>query len=196
MEGDAMHLMSAVSLAPTAARSDPQRGRTLRASRRVSDLPWHWRDILSSVGGSTYMSREDHEQTRRHFEVVAEGLRSDIRQLAEGVSANAEALERSRAETARELAEIRSDMSAGFAAARADTAREFVAVRTEMAGGLTAVRAEMADGFTAVRAEMAEGLTAVRAEMADGFTAVRAEISASRVVRATFTRPRSRRRSN
>ena len=38
--------------------------------------------------------REENEQTRRHFDVVAESLRSDIGKVAEGVVANTERLDR------------------------------------------------------------------------------------------------------
>ncbi len=69
------------------------------------------------------MSSEDHEQTRRHFDVVAEGLRSEIRQVAEGVAMNTDALERFRAETGREFAAVRADMSAGFTSVRAEMSR-------------------------------------------------------------------------
>ena len=56
------------------------------------------------------MSTEDHEQTRRHFDVVAEGLRSELRQVADGVALNTEALERFRAETARNFTEVRAEI--------------------------------------------------------------------------------------
>ena len=38
--------------------------------------------------------KEENEQTRRHFDVVAESLRSDIGKVAEGVAANTERLDR------------------------------------------------------------------------------------------------------
>ncbi len=40
------------------------------------------------------MTGEDREDIKRHFNVVAEGLRSEIRLLAEGVGANNEKLDR------------------------------------------------------------------------------------------------------
>ena len=42
--------------------------------------------------------RAGDETTRRHFDVVAESLRADIRAVAEGVAANTEALYRVRDE--------------------------------------------------------------------------------------------------
>ncbi len=63
------------------------------------------------------MSREDHEETRRHFDVVAEGLRSDMRFRAEGLAMTNETLERFRAE---------------FATFSADIGRSFADVRAEL----------------------------------------------------------------
>ena len=99
------------------------------------------------------MSTEDHEQTRRHFEVVAEGLRSELRQVADGVAMNTETLERFRAETKGEFATVRREMTDGFAAVRSETARELAAVRAEVADGSAALRAEMADGFASIGGE-------------------------------------------
>jgi hypothetical protein len=48
--------------------------------------------------------RTSSEETRRHFDVVSEGLRGDIRTVAEGVIANSERIERVGAE-------IRHDMN-------------------------------------------------------------------------------------
>lgn len=38
--------------------------------------------------------RETAVETRRHFDVVGESIRSDVRAVAEGVAANSEAIER------------------------------------------------------------------------------------------------------
>ena len=38
--------------------------------------------------------RETAQETRRHFDVVGESIRSDVRAVAEGVAANSEAIER------------------------------------------------------------------------------------------------------
>ena len=40
------------------------------------------------------MTGEDREDIKRHFSVVAEGLRSEIRAIAEGVGANSDRLDR------------------------------------------------------------------------------------------------------
>jgi chromosome segregation ATPase len=40
------------------------------------------------------MTAEDHKDTRRHFDVVAECLESKIQQVAEGVAMNTERLDR------------------------------------------------------------------------------------------------------
>lgn len=48
------------------------------------------------------------DDSRREFGVVAEGLRSEIQQVAEGVIMNGERIDRLQAETAREFAETRS----------------------------------------------------------------------------------------
>jgi chromosome segregation ATPase len=40
------------------------------------------------------MNAEDKEEIKRHFDVVAEGLRSDIRLVADGVAMNTERLDR------------------------------------------------------------------------------------------------------
>jgi len=53
--------------------------------------------------------RETAAETRRHFDVVAESIRSDVRAVAEGVAANAEAIER----LGREL---RTEMDSRFTA--------------------------------------------------------------------------------
>ncbi len=107
------------------------------------------------------MASDEHEEIMRHFDVVAEGLRSDIRLVAEGVALNGERLDRleasqeaHRAETARNSVEIQ--------ALRSEMTREFKAVRTEMARGFADVRAE-AD---ASRAETGQSFAGIRAELA------------------------------
>ena len=81
------------------------------------------------------MSREDHEETRRHFDVVAEGLRSDMRFLAEGLAMTNETLERFRAE---------------FETFRDDTGRNFTGAHAELA----AFKEETGRNFADVRAEL------------------------------------------
>jgi hypothetical protein len=128
------------------------------------------------------MTLEDHEETRRHFDVVAEGIRSEMRFLADGLAVTNEKLERLSNDTDRRFAETRADMAAGFKVVRG----EIQAVRTEMAGEFQAVRAEMAEGFKAVRAEMAGEFQAVRAEAktfraetARNFTDVRTQMGST-----------------
>jgi chromosome segregation ATPase len=48
------------------------------------------------------------DELHRYFGVIAEGLRSDIRQVAEGVNSVSERLDRYQAETAKEFAESRA----------------------------------------------------------------------------------------
>jgi hypothetical protein len=47
-------------------------------------------------------------ETRRHFDIVAEGLRQDDRLALEGVTANGERLDRLAVEMKQEFAEVRS----------------------------------------------------------------------------------------
>lgn len=47
-------------------------------------------------------------ETRRHFDVVAEGLRSDVRQVAEGVATVSSELKEFREEVKEEFIEVRS----------------------------------------------------------------------------------------
>jgi hypothetical protein len=74
------------------------------------------------------MSQEDHQQTRRHFDVVAEGLRSDMRFLAEGLATTNETLERFRTDTTREFAEVHRELDVF----REATARNFADVHAEI----------------------------------------------------------------
>jgi hypothetical protein len=92
------------------------------------------------------MSREDHEQTRRHFDVVAQGLRSDMRFLAEGLAMTNETLDRFREDTAREFADAHSELNTF----REATARNFADARAELA----TFKAETARNFADVRAEL------------------------------------------
>jgi hypothetical protein len=47
-------------------------------------------ELRSEVGGLRAEMRAGDEMTRRHFDVVAESLRSDIRAVAEGVASSTE----------------------------------------------------------------------------------------------------------
>ena len=56
------------------------------------------------------MDRETAEEIKRHFNVVAEGLRSEIRTVAEGVGANTDRLDR----VDERLDRLESRMEEGF----------------------------------------------------------------------------------
>ncbi len=64
------------------------------------------------------MTPDESEEIKRHFGVIAEGLRSDIRLVAEGVAMNTERLDRHekeleafRQETNRNFTELRAMIS-------------------------------------------------------------------------------------
>jgi uncharacterized protein involved in exopolysaccharide biosynthesis len=59
--------------------------------------------------------REQQAETRRHFEVFAEGLRADIRQVAEGVLNVDEKLGRFRQEVQAEFDEIKAMIKFSYA---------------------------------------------------------------------------------
>ena len=70
------------------------------------------REIRAGAAETGELRREVREtagETRRHFDVVAESIRSDVRAVAEGVAANSEAIER----LGREL---RTEMDSRFTA--------------------------------------------------------------------------------
>ena len=56
--------------------------------------------------------RAQFEETRRHFDVVAEGMRSDIRLVAEGVSSLAGCVDRLEQNLREEIRETRRDLTA------------------------------------------------------------------------------------
>jgi hypothetical protein len=84
------------------------------------------------------MTSEEREEMRRHFGVLTEDLRSQIQQVAEGVTANGEAIRRSEKHAAREFDAVHRRLDtldsrmAGFEGFRTETARNFAAIRTEM----------------------------------------------------------------
>lgn len=55
------------------------------------------------------------DETRRHFDVVAEGLRADMRLLAEGLAGSREEMQVFRSEVAAEFAEVRSLLKLSYA---------------------------------------------------------------------------------
>jgi hypothetical protein len=54
------------------------------------------------------MDRETTDEIKRHFNVVAEGLRSEIRTVAEGLSATNEKIDRLESRVFEELSEIKA----------------------------------------------------------------------------------------
>jgi hypothetical protein len=110
------------------------------------------------------MTLEDYQQTRRHFDVIAEGLHSEIRQVTEGGAMTSETLERFRGA----FEEFRGKTDRNFDQLRAETARNFAGVRAEA----KAFRAETATEFKAVRGEA----QAFRAETARNFADVQSQI--------------------
>jgi chromosome segregation ATPase len=62
-------------------------------------------DLAEAMATLRAEIRSEAAETRRHFDVVAEGLRGDIRLVAEGVVANTESIERLRSDVTREMDE-------------------------------------------------------------------------------------------
>ncbi len=60
------------------------------------------------------MDRETADEIKRHFNVVAEGLRSEIRTVAEGLSATNEKIDRLESHIAEELSEIKAMIRLSF----------------------------------------------------------------------------------
>ena len=115
------------------------------------------------------MTPEDQEDIKRYFGVVVEGLRSEIQQVAEGVTANGERLDRFHGT----FDAFREDTTRNFAAVGA----EFAAVRSRLDGidgrldGLDS-RMDHLDGRM-------DGLDGFRKETARNFADLRAEIRSS-----------------
>ncbi len=63
------------------------------------------------------------DETRRHFDVVAEGMRSDIRLVAEGVSSLAERVDRLEHNLREEIRETRQDLTVLLTASYTDVDR-------------------------------------------------------------------------
>jgi hypothetical protein len=76
-------------------------------------------DLAEAMATLRAEMRTDGAETRRHFDVVAEGLRSDIRLVAEGVVANTEAIERLRSDIRQEMDERFRVVDLAFADLRA-----------------------------------------------------------------------------
>ena len=60
------------------------------------------------------MDRETTDEIKRHFNVVAEGLRSEIRTVAEGLSATNEKIDRLESRVFEELSEIKAMIRLSF----------------------------------------------------------------------------------
>ena len=67
--------------------------------------------------------RAQFEETRRHFDVVAEGMRSDTRLVAEGVSSLADRVDRLEQNLREEIRETRRDLTALLTASHTDLDR-------------------------------------------------------------------------
>ena len=60
------------------------------------------------------MDREIADEIKRHFDVVAEGLRTEIRVLAEGIAGTNERMDRFQAEVAEEFREVKAMIRISF----------------------------------------------------------------------------------
>ncbi len=60
------------------------------------------------------MDRETADEIKRHFNVVGEGLRSEIRTVAEGLSATNEKIDRLESRISEELSEIKAMIRLSF----------------------------------------------------------------------------------
>ena len=144
------------------------------------------------------MTQEERDEMRRHFGVLTEDLRSQLQQVAEGVTAHGEALDRFRAETGSNFADVGRQFVAvrsGAEAFRVETARNFAEVRNEA----EAFRVETTRNFAAVHTEFAavrSEAEAFRDETARNFAAVRSEMASNRTGAPVPRRPRTRRRPN
>jgi hypothetical protein len=91
------------------------------------------REIRAGAAETAELRREMQEtaaETRRHFDVVAESIRSDVRAVAEGVAANSEAIER----LGREL---RTEMDTRFTAFHAVVRVALAELRRDIHGRAT-----------------------------------------------------------
>ena len=80
------------------------------------------------------MDHETVEEIKRHFGIVVEDVRGEVRLVAEGVGALREEMhgefETARAETAWEFETVRAETAREFKSAKAETAREFEETRS------------------------------------------------------------------
>jgi hypothetical protein len=81
-------------MSPTAEKTDGM-------DRELPDeMPARWLEQIQSLIGSSA------EETRRHFDVVGEGLRADVRVIAEGHVGLVERLDRFQQEVRRDLRRV------------------------------------------------------------------------------------------
>ena len=71
---------------------DPETRAYLDETRR--DLDRRFADVWQEFAAVRRDIGESAAETRRHFDIVAEGLRADIRTIAEATAANSEAIAR------------------------------------------------------------------------------------------------------
>lgn len=67
--------------------------------------------------------RAQFDETRRHFDVIAEGMRAEVRLVAEGVTALAERVDRLGHNVREEIRETRRDLTALLTASYTDLDR-------------------------------------------------------------------------
>jgi hypothetical protein len=77
-------------------------------------------DLQAQIDGLRQEVRATAAETRRHFDVMAEALRHDLRALAEGVAMNAEAIERVPVVLRQEMDERFRVVDLAFASVRRD----------------------------------------------------------------------------
>jgi hypothetical protein len=108
------------------------------------------------------MDHDTADDIKRHFNVVAEGLRSEIRTLTEGQLATVERLDRFERRVESEFGEVRSELG-DVRSEVVDVRRHFNVVAEDLrseirtvAEGLQGFREEVANEFSAVRADLRE----------------------------------------
>lgn len=67
--------------------------------------------------------RAQFDETRRHFDVIAEGMRAEVRLVAEGVTSLAERVDRLEHNLREEIRETRRDLTALLTASYTDLDR-------------------------------------------------------------------------
>ena len=67
--------------------------------------------------------RAQFDETRRHFDVIAEGMRAEVRLIAEGVTALAERVDRLEHNLREEIRETRRDLTTLLTASYTDLGR-------------------------------------------------------------------------